>query len=164
MPSDLPKQSSELQTARADWMGLLARAPRELLESALRDHIPNEPTWLRKPETGLFMVKGRVGGSGEPFNLGEITVTRCAIKIQDSQAQERVGVAYILGRSKSLALMVSLADALLQDEVKTHHWQDTLIRPIQTYLKNQREQSQQKTQETKVDFFTVAREAGGEPS
>jgi alpha-D-ribose 1-methylphosphonate 5-triphosphate synthase subunit PhnG len=145
-------------------MGLLARAPRELLESALKDHIPKEPTWLRKPETGLYMVKGRIGGSGEPFNLGEITVTRCAIRLNVSQERERVGVAYVLGRSKSLALMASVADALLQDEKESKYWQNILIKPIQLHLKTQQEKMEQKSNATKVDFFTLAREAGGESS
>jgi alpha-D-ribose 1-methylphosphonate 5-triphosphate synthase subunit PhnG len=153
---------SETGATRAEWMGLLSRAPKELLESALKGHIPPEPTWLRKPETGLMMVKGRVGGTGEPFNLGEITVTRCAIKLHDSQSQERVGVAYVLGRSKSLALLASVADALLQDELKTKEWQDALIQPIKLYLKAQQEHKEQKSQSTKVDFFTLAREAGGQ--
>lgn len=157
-----PPPSSETGISRAEWMELLARAPKALLESALKDHIPHEPSWLRKPETGLMMVKGRVGGTGEPFNLGEITVTRCAIKLQDSQSQERVGVAYVLGRSKSLALLASVADALLQDELKTMEWQNTLIQPIKLYLKTLQEHSEQKSQSTKVDFFTLAREAGGQ--
>ena len=31
---------------------------------------------LREPENGLVMVRGRVGGDGAPFNLGEATVSR----------------------------------------------------------------------------------------
>jgi alpha-D-ribose 1-methylphosphonate 5-triphosphate synthase subunit PhnG len=133
-----------------------------LLDSILKEHIPEEPNWLRKPETGLMMVKGRVGGSGEPFNLGEITITRCAIKIKDSQNHDRVGVAYVIGRSKTKTLLAALADALLQDELQSIYWQDNLIKPIKLHLANIKEVNAQKSQETKVDFFTLAREAGGD--
>jgi alpha-D-ribose 1-methylphosphonate 5-triphosphate synthase subunit PhnG len=160
-PNLAPKNPPQLNP-RAQWMELLSRAPMFLLESALKDHIPSQPSWLRKPETGLMMVKGRVGGTGEPFNLGEITVTRCAIKIKDSQLKVRVGVAYVIGRSKTRALLAGVADALLQDETKAPYWQEKLIRPIHDHLTEAKRTRNQKAQETKVDFFTLAREAGGE--
>jgi alpha-D-ribose 1-methylphosphonate 5-triphosphate synthase subunit PhnG len=56
--------------ARADWMALLSRAPLDLLESAVGTHWPAKPNWLRAPETGLMMVQGRAGATGERFNLG----------------------------------------------------------------------------------------------
>ena len=61
---------------RQEWMALLARAPLPLLEQALQPLEPSRKTeWLRRPETGLYMVQGRAGGTGGRFNLGEITVT-----------------------------------------------------------------------------------------
>jgi len=147
--------------SRADWMKWLSRAPMSMLLEALKGHVPEEPSWLRQPETGLMMVKGRIGGNGEPFNLGEMTVTRCAIKIKDSQQQELVGVAYVLGRSKRRAFLASLGDALLQDTTHQRYWLEKLIDPIQQHLSTLSDQKNKKAQETKVDFFTVAREAGG---
>ena len=35
-----------------------------------------EPSELRRPETGLVMLRGRIAGQGARFNLGEATVTR----------------------------------------------------------------------------------------
>ena len=157
-----PPTNTPHPNPRAQWIGLLSRAPISLLELALKDQIPSQPIWLRKPETGLMMVRGRVGGTGEPFNLGEITVTRCAIKIKDSQLKVRVGVAYVIGRSKTQALLAGLGDALLQDEVKAPYWQEKLIKPIHEHLSKLNNHKIQKTQETKVDFFTLARETGGE--
>ena len=29
------------------------------------------------------MVRGRVGGTGAPFNLGEMSVTRCSVRLAD---------------------------------------------------------------------------------
>ena len=56
---------------RAQWMALLARAPMGLLESALHEHATRPARWLRVPQTGLMMVQGRAGGTGERFNLGQ---------------------------------------------------------------------------------------------
>ena len=79
--------------ARPDWMALLARAPLAQLESALQDEAQHEPQWLRRPETGLMMVQGRAGGTGERFNLGEVTVTRCALRPHGATRDGAVGVA-----------------------------------------------------------------------
>ena len=68
-------------TSRPEWMALLARAPQNLLDVALPQQGSSAPQWLRKPETGLMMVQGRAGGTGERFNLGEITVTRFALRL-----------------------------------------------------------------------------------
>ena len=36
---------------------------------------------LREAESGLVMVRGRAGGDGAPFNLGEATVSRAAVRL-----------------------------------------------------------------------------------
>ncbi len=36
---------------------------------------------LREPENGLVMLRGRIGGDGAPFNLGEATVSRAAVRL-----------------------------------------------------------------------------------
>src|SRR5262245_24776306 len=103
---------------RARWMGLLARAPLPMLQAwAARQRDGNSTerpavpfTWLRAPETGLVMVRARAGGTGDKFNLGEMTLTRCALRLADGT----VGVAYIQGRSHRKAELAALADALLQ--------------------------------------------------
>ena len=78
-------------TPRPEWMALLSRAPLPLLEQALAQQAPAALQWLRKPETGLYMVQGRAGGSGERFNLGEITVTRCALRMGSQSAARAHG-------------------------------------------------------------------------
>ncbi len=65
---------------RRAWIRLLSRAPLEMLEAALAALAGPHPQWLRRPETGLVMVQGRIGGSGAHFNLGEVTVTRCVLR------------------------------------------------------------------------------------
>lgn len=145
---------------RADWMALLARAPQALLESALGAQAGAAPRWLRAPETGLMMVQGRAGGSGERFNLGEVTVTRCALRLAEAGAPAPVGVAYVLGRSHRQATLAALADALLQDPAQQAALDARLLTPVRQHLARLRAERTERTQSTKVDFFTVARESG----
>lgn len=148
---------------RSEWMALLARAPLPLLEQGLQLYQAGSQTeWLRRPETGLYMVQGRVGGTGERFNLGEVTVTRCALRriAADSQPSA-VGVAYVLGRHHRQAELAALADALLQEPAHQARLEQELLTPVRQHLEQLKAQRQAQIQSTKVDFFTVAREAGG---
>jgi len=85
------------QDTRKGWMSLLAKAPTGQLKE-LWDGVGQVPdhTVLRAPEVGGVMVRGRTGGTGAPFNLGEMTVTRCSLKL----ANGTVGHAYVQGRDK----------------------------------------------------------------
>jgi alpha-D-ribose 1-methylphosphonate 5-triphosphate synthase subunit PhnG len=140
---------------RQQWMKLLARAPEALLESGLGKVTIPQYAWLRRPETGLFMVRGRIGGTGNRFNFGEITVTRCTLRLSDGCS----GVAYVHGRSHRRAEMAALADALLQGDSRPV-LQQALLDPIAQYLEERAAQMAHKAQSTRVEFFTVAREAG----
>jgi alpha-D-ribose 1-methylphosphonate 5-triphosphate synthase subunit PhnG len=156
---DSTPASSPLQ--RADWMALLARAPMDMLENALGLQAEAEVNWLRAPEIGLLMVQGRAGGTGERFNLGEVTITRCALRLAGvTQADAAVGVAYVLGRSRRHARLAALADALLQTPANQPALDAQLLTPVRRHLATQRAQRLARAQGTKVEFFTVARESG----
>ena len=144
--------------SRPDWMALLSLAPLTMLEQGLAAQTNVSPRWLRKPETGLYMVQGRAGGTGERFNLGEITVTRCALRLDDDTGA--VGVAYVMGRNHRQAQLAAMADALLQDLARQRALNDALLQPIRHLLQQQLAQRSAQAQSTKVDFFTVARESG----
>lgn len=152
--------------ARAEWMALLARAPLALLQQALQPHRNATATateWLRRPETGLYMVQGRAGGTGARFNLGEVTVTRCALRHRTTASTPgAVGVAYVLGRHHEQAELAALADALLQTEGHHHDLNQHLLVPLRQHLDRRAAERQARTQSTKVDFLTVAREAAGQ--
>ena len=96
---------------RREWMGVLARATPEEVDAAWTRHglSPNF-VWLRAPTFCLVMVRGRINGTGAPFNLGEMTVTRCALQLDTG----RVGLGYVAGRHKRHAALAALFDALLQ--------------------------------------------------
>lgn len=147
---------------RAEWMALLARAPQHLLDKVLSGHVDDHPQWLRRPETGLMMVQGRAGGSGERFNLGEITVTRCALRLRDASDLAPVGVSYVMGRNHRQAQLAAVADALLQDPEEYVKLEASLLCPLREHLQELQNRRHQLAQTTKVDFLTVAREAHGE--
>ena len=145
---------------RQAWMALLARAPVRMLDEALACH-QAAPQWLRQPETGLMMVQGRAGGTGERFILGEITVTRCALRLNQVNLNAPVGVAYVLGRNHRQAQLAAVADALLQDPTQREALAVSLLAPVRQHLQHMQAQRHQRAQTTKVDFMTVAREAAG---
>ena len=111
-------------TDRQRWMAVLARADAATLRRLLGawGSLPAY-TRLRGPETGLVMVRGRAGGGGAPFNLGEMTVTRCTVRLEDGL----VGHAYVAGRDEEQAELAAVADALLQDPAQTDGLQAQVI-------------------------------------
>lgn len=138
--------------ARQYWMAVLARAPAEAIEAGLaRDG--RLPVWtrVRGPETGLVMVRGRAGGSGSPFNLGEMTVTRCTVRSASGVA----GHAYVAGRDERQAELAAVADALLQDPALTAALRESLIRPLADAQREQRLTRAEKAAATKVEFFAM---------
>jgi alpha-D-ribose 1-methylphosphonate 5-triphosphate synthase subunit PhnG len=138
--------------ARKHWMAVLARASADAIESLLTRDAPL-PGWtiLRGPETGLVMVRGRAGGSGAPFNLGEMTVTRCAVRLDSGIA----GHAYIAGRDERKAELAAVADALLQDPARTRVLRESLIGPLAEAQREQRRSRAEKAAATRVNFFAM---------
>jgi alpha-D-ribose 1-methylphosphonate 5-triphosphate synthase subunit PhnG len=115
--------------------------------------LPLEAELLRGPETGLVTVRGRIGGGGAPFNVGEATVTRATVRLASGQ----VGHCYALGRDKQKARLAAIADALWQHSAHRDEVQTKLIAPLQAALVQAREKRRAETAATKVDFFTMVR-------
>ncbi|MGR3805049.1 phosphonate C-P lyase system protein PhnG [Marinibacterium profundimaris] len=138
---------------RKAWMSLLAKAPEaELLELwAAYDDAPGFD-WLRAPEAGGVMVRGRLGGTGAPFNLGEMTVTRCSLSLADGT----VGHAYVQGRSKAKAEAAALIDALMQTGAAADV-QGRILAPLGNLVADRASRRAAKAAATKVDFFTMVR-------
>lgn len=136
---------------RQQWMRVLAGAGHRLPDyaDALRsvDH-----RFIRPAETGMVMVRGRMGGSGAPFNLGEMTVTRCVVQLADGLH----GHSYVAGRSKLHAELAALADAQLQG-ASAQHWMECLIEPLQREQDAKRAAKEAHSAATKVDFVTMVR-------
>jgi alpha-D-ribose 1-methylphosphonate 5-triphosphate synthase subunit PhnG len=141
------------QAARRRWMAVLARASAAEIEARLAA-LPPPPAHrrLRGPETGLVMVRGRAGGDGAPFNLGEMTVTRCAVRLPDG----RVGHAYVAGRDARQAELAALLDAILLDEAARPAVEAAVIAPLEAAQRARREAEARKAAATRVQFFTMA--------
>ncbi|WP_353190387.1 phosphonate C-P lyase system protein PhnG [Pandoraea pnomenusa] len=142
--------------ARAQWLALFARATRDELDDAIA-RCPDAPdfVWLRAPQTGLVLVQGRVGGSGDRFNLGETTVTRCTLRQRDGV----VGTGYVLGRDAERAVRVARLDALMQ--MPQHHATIAVgpLVAISQRLAATAAQNDADTAASRVEFFTMVREA-----
>jgi alpha-D-ribose 1-methylphosphonate 5-triphosphate synthase subunit PhnG len=166
VPADRPKQHPAAappaapQTARPEapeqarrhWMSVLARATADELEGCLADH-GGAATYqrLRGPESGLVMVRGRAGGGGAPFNLGEMTVTRCTVRTAAGQ----VGHAYVAGRDARQAELAAVIDALLQDPARGAALRDGVIARLAAGQAASRTEVAQKAAATKVQFFAM---------
>ncbi|WP_072748499.1 phosphonate C-P lyase system protein PhnG [Oceanicella actignis] len=138
---------------RKGWMSLLAKAPPARLATLLDGLEPlPDHQFLRAPEIGAVMVRGRMGGSGAPFNLGEMTVTRCTLRLTSGE----VGHAWVQGRDKGHARRAALVDALMQgpraDEIRMH-----VLDPLASEAEARRTARAAKAAATKVEFFTMAR-------
>ena len=115
--------------------------------------LPSQAELLRGPETGLVTLRGRIGGGGAPFNVGEATVTRATVRLPSGQ----VGHCYALGRDKQKAKLAAIADALWQDPGRRAEVETRLIAPLRSALATAQEKRRAETAATKVDFFTMVR-------
>jgi len=152
MPLEDSRPAEGDASARQHWMSLLASAKAERLGKLFpRDRFPKF-IYLRKPETGLVMVRGRLGGTGRPFNIGEATMTRCSIRLADGT----IGHAFVMGRSHEHAVSAAVCDALLQGPDGA-----SLAEKVMTPLAQERAERERhialKNAATKVDFFTMVR-------
>ncbi len=110
---DVDTKAKPDTTARKDWMGVLAKAPPARLATLFEEIGARHGfTWLRPPEVGGVMLRGRTGGTGAAFNLGEMSVTRSALQLDTGE----VGHAHVQGRDKAQAERAALVDALMQTE------------------------------------------------
>lgn len=137
--------------ARRDWMGLLARATPARLADLMPAPLP-EHALLRAPEIGSVMVRGRIGGTGAPFNLGEMTVTRCSLRLSCGA----VGHAHVQGRDRDHALRAAIVDALMQTDAAPAIRRDCLD-PLAAEEAARRATRAGKAAASKVEFFTLVR-------
>jgi alpha-D-ribose 1-methylphosphonate 5-triphosphate synthase subunit PhnG len=161
-------ENADARSARAAWMRVLALSQTRELEAAIQT-LGDLPAydWLRKPETGMTMVQGRTGGTGARFNLGEMTITRCALTLRAAvaataatsvtPAAARVGMAYVQGRSAKHAEYAAIADALLQSPEWHERIERIVLAPLQRARRERLAQRAAAVAQTRVDFFTMDR-------
>jgi alpha-D-ribose 1-methylphosphonate 5-triphosphate synthase subunit PhnG len=135
---------------RKEWISTLAKAAPAELQRLIAE-LPAHDL-LRPAEVGAVMVRGRVGGTGAPFNLGEMSVTRCSVRLADGT----VGHAWVQGRDKDHARRAAVVDALMQTDAAADV-QRRVIAPLAETARLKRSTREVKAAATKVDFFTMVR-------
>ena len=145
---------NELQHRRQEAMAVLAQAMTSEIDG-LPAGIGSLPAYreIRKPEGGLVMVRGRIGGDGAPFNVGEATVSRCAVEL----ATGEVGFGYVLGRDGAKARLIAVCDALMQRDEFREIVERAVLAPIRTRVDAERDVKAEHAAATKVEFFTMVR-------
>ena len=147
------RPSAEPHAPRRRWMAILARASAADIEARLVQVPPlPEYRFLRRPETGLVMLRGRAGGDGAGFNCGELPVTRCSVHT----ASGLVGHAYVTGRDPRQAELAAVLDAVLQDPERAGSVQQEVIAPLAEAQQARRDTIARKAAATRVQFFTMA--------
>lgn len=133
---------------------LLAKAERDDLTAAW-EALADKPTAqaVRGPETGLVMVRGRIGGGGAMFNLGEVTVTRATVRL----ASGTIGHAQALGTDRERARLAAIFDALWQEPATRDFVEQTILTPIADRIAAADRLKADETAATRVDFFTMVR-------
>lgn len=145
--------TNQAEAARRERMAVLARAPEAGLKAAL-DALSPAPCWqvLRGPETGMVMVRGRMGGTGRAFNLGEMTVTRCAVRLEDG----RIGHAYLAGRDRRRAELAAVLDAAAQGGAVPPPLAEALA-TMRAQQDAERDDRSRRAAATRVEFYGMVR-------
>ena len=156
MTSGENKGGSARQAQRQAAMAVLAHSDAADISGRLgRIAVPAHEN-LREPENGLVMVRGRIGGDGAPFNLGEASVSRAAVRL----ATGEVGFGYTLGRDREKARMIALCDAMVQSGELSDAVETNVIAPLRAAILAKRNRKAAEAAATRVDFYTLVRGEG----
>lgn len=143
------------KTERQAWMATLARATSAEVDAIveLGGGLPAH-TVLKPAQTGTIMVEGRAGGTGRRFNVGEATMTRCVVRLDDGG---QMGFAYALGTDRRKAHRSAVIDAMLQRPEAQGSALKAEIEALAARQRGAKELASRKAARTKVDFFTMVR-------
>lgn len=152
--TDIAKVTLERQR----WLAVLAHAERGAIEQHAALLAEYSFEWLRAPEIGLTMVRARIGGEGDRFNLGEATVTRCAVRHQPARGAATAGIGYLLGRDPARCAWVARFDALLQVAALHELLEREVIEPLRAATARKRAQQRAHTATSSVRFYALQSE------
>jgi len=140
--------------SRQQIMAICANATLAELAAGVAAVVPApEIAVVRPPELGLVMLRGRTGGDGAPFNLGEATVARASVRL----ATGETGVSYVLGRSLEKARLAAIVEALAQVPAYRSKLDAALLQPVRHRRLREQAVKNAQTAATRVDFFTLVR-------
>jgi alpha-D-ribose 1-methylphosphonate 5-triphosphate synthase subunit PhnG len=149
-------QENSGRARRKAAMAILAHSDAAEIAGRLEAITVPEHENLREPESGLVMVRGRIGGDGAPFNLGEATVSRAAVRL----ATGEMGFGYTLGCDRRKAQMIALCDALIQSADHAEQIETQVLAPLRAAAAAERGRKAAETAATRVDFYTMVRGEG----
>lgn len=142
------------RTTRQHWMSVMAKSSAETLIALSDDYVNSHPfETIRAAEVGLTQVRGRMGGTGSQFNVGDMTITRCVVRSPEGH----YGHSYIMGRNKDHATRAATLDAMLQDQIHQSLLMEKIIQPLAQDLAIKKVQKADTVAQTKVNFFTLVR-------
>jgi alpha-D-ribose 1-methylphosphonate 5-triphosphate synthase subunit PhnG len=147
--------NDEVTALRRRAMAVLADSPFDDIAGRMSALAVPAYEELRAAENGLVMLRGRVGGDGAPFNLGEATVTRAAVRLSSGE----VGFAYVLGRDVHKAKLIAICDAMIQSADREETL-DAVVVPLERAIAERRQHTDAETAATRVNFFTLVRGEG----
>ena len=139
------------------WMSVLALAEGPLLKQGWQALDPQPDYSLLRPvEIGMVLLRGRIGGAGQPFNFGEATITRAAVLMESGER----GFAYLLGRRPGDAELAALLHALLQNPDRRALIEKHVIRPAEAAREATAASARASAYATRVNFDTLVRGDG----
>lgn len=141
-------------TARQRWLAVLAHSePAALLAHWQALDLAPGYELLRAPETGLTRLQARMGGTGKRFILGDTTVTRAVVRLENGLC----GYSYVMTRNKAHAERCAVLDALLQQTSTCEQIQQHIIAPLAALRQEKLTQRAREIASSRVDFFTLVR-------
>src|SRR5215207_11323959 len=156
MIASVEQSEGSRQAQRKAAMAVLAHSDAAAIEKCLQAiALPGHEN-LREPENGLVMVRGRVGGDGAPFNLGEATVSRAAVRLSSGE----VGFGYALGRDREKARLIALCDAMVQSAELAGSIETQVVAPLRAAMIERQNRKVAEAAATRVDFYTLVRGEG----
>lgn len=143
---------------------VLALTPRDRLEAQWASlGVHENHRCVRGPETGMAMVRGRMGGTGNAFNLGEMTLTRASVALEDdtsgggSLGSGLLGHGWVRGRDHRHAELIALIDACAQRDALRERIDAELVEPLAAELASRDAEASRAAAATRVNFFTMVR-------
>ena len=147
------KQETTDQAARRRRMAVLAQAPIEkIVELWSATGLDPAVELLRGPESGMIALRGRIGGTGQPFQVGEVSATRVTVRIGG-----HVGHAMIVGRDVRHAKLAAVIDGLSEDAELGMRLEAEIIAPLEAGIAAADATRAAETAATRVNFFTMVR-------